>query len=167
MEKVLLLLLGLILFSSISQADDVKASSPVARFEYHLALELLPLVETKSNPAGAGFGLVFENWHLSRELISLIGVEADQDYNSQFRTDVIATFGLLARVTEGIYLGARLGVVTNNPGDPSGFGAVALRALLPITPNPGIFGALFTEADLGVSGTGNRYGAVRFGLKIL
>jgi hypothetical protein len=94
-------------------------------------------------------------------------VEADQDYGDHYRTDVNATFGLLARVVENIYVGARLGVVTNNPDAPTAFGAIALRALLPIVPNPGIFGALFTEADLGGSGAGHNYAAVRFGLKIL
>jgi hypothetical protein len=166
MKKICLIACVCVLASAnFSRAEDV--STPAHEgFEYHLALEILPIAESVNNPAGGGFGLVFENWHHSRELISLIGVEADQDYGDHYRTDVIANFGLLARVVEGIYVGARLGVVTNYPNDPNAFGALAIRALLPITPHPGFFGPLFTEADLGVSGAGHQYGAVRFGFKL-
>jgi hypothetical protein len=167
MKKIFLLASICILAStSLSRADDA-STSPMQGFEYHLALEILPIVESVNNPAGAGFGLVFENWHHSRELISLVGVSVDRDYGNNYRSDVIANFGLLARAVENIYVGVRVGVVTNNPNDPATFGALALRALLPITPHPSLLGALFTEADLGVSGSGHQYAAVRFGLKLL
>ena len=148
-------------FSSSARADG-------GSIHNHLTLDLLPIAFSANNPAGGAVAISYDRYHDWLKTAYSISLEAGASYASDNRRlDVMPELGFFTEITPAFSIGARVGIVVNNPGDPVGFGAVGLRLPALHPDQKEFFSFFFEEIDLGVSGTGARYGGLRLGMLIL
>jgi hypothetical protein len=134
----------------------------------HLTLDILPIALSANNPGGAGLGLSYDRYHDWLRSSYTITIESTIPYaGDKNRIDVMTELGFFTEITKPFALGARVGLVTNNPGGPAGFGAIGLR-LPALEPEKKEFMSFFyEEIDLGLNGSGERYAALRLAMTLL
>ena len=113
---------------SILCAVVIPSSAFGGSIHNHLTLDILPIAMSPNNPGGAGFGLFYDRYHDWLHSSYTLGVEASIPYSGDNRrTDVMPELGFFTEITKPFAIGARVGLVTNNPGGVLGFGALGLR----------------------------------------
>jgi hypothetical protein len=135
----------------------------------HLTLDVLPIAFSANNPGGGALALSYDRYHDWLKSSYSISLEASIPYSlsEQRRLDVISELGFFTEITRAFSVGARVGLVTNNPGTPAGFGALGLRLPALYPEQKEFLSFFFEEIDLGMSGAGERYGGLRLGMKLL
>ncbi len=134
----------------------------------HLTLDLLPIAFSANNPAGGAIALSYDRYHDWLKSAYSISIETGTPYSSDNRRfDVMTELGFFTEITPAFSIGARVGVVVNEPTQPSGFGALGLRLPALHPDQKEFFSFFFEEIDLGVSGVGDRYGGLRLGMLLL
>ena len=134
----------------------------------HLTLDLMPIAMSANNPGGGAVALSYDRYHDWLKSAYSISLETGTSYGSDNRRlDVMTELGFFTEITRAFALGARVGLVLNNPGAPAGFGAVGLRLPALYPEEKEFFSFFFEEIDLGILGSGERYGGLRLGMKIL
>jgi hypothetical protein len=134
----------------------------------HLTLDLLPIAFSANNGGGGAVALSYDRYHDWLKSAYSISVETGTSYGSENRRlDVMTELGFFTEITRAFSIGARVGLVVNNPGSPVGFGALGLRLPALYPEQKEFMSFFFEEIDLGVSGSGERYGGLRLAMKLL
>ncbi|MGK5082094.1 hypothetical protein WDW37_02225 [Bdellovibrionota bacterium FG-1] len=153
-----------ILFIALADSSLAQAGS----IHNHLTLDLLPLVMSANNPAGTGLALSYDRYHDWLKSSYEISIEETTPFSFEnHRMDVNFQLGFFTEINPAFSIGARVGVVVNNPGQPAGFGALGLRLPALHPEEKEFFSFFFEEIDLGLSGAGERYAGIRLGMKLL
>jgi hypothetical protein len=158
--------LGLALTVLLFCVPDARADG--GSIHQHLTLDLLPIATSPNTPAGGGVGISYDRYHDWLRSSYTLGFEVLTPYSSDNRRfDFIVSAGFFTEVTRAFSIGARLGVVTNNPGSPDGFGALGLRLPALAPEDKSFFSFFYEEIDLGLSGSGDRYASFRLAMTLL
>jgi hypothetical protein len=157
------LLIGLVLGLA-----SVPAWAAGGSIHNHVTLDLLPVTMSANNPAGAGAALSYDRYHDWLKSSYAISLEFSTPYSASSpgsrRVDLMGQLGFFTEINPAFSVGARVGVVFNAPGDPVGFGALALRLPALHPDQKDFFSFFYEEIDLGIAGSGDRYAALRLGM---
>ena len=162
--KILLQLLELVVFVLPCSFAYAEGGS----IHNHLTLDILPVAISANNSGGAGLAVSYDRYHDWLKSWYTLSFEVQTPYASKSRRyDFIPEIGFFTEITKPFALGARVGVVTNNPDQPTGFGAIGLRLPALFPEQKEFFGFFFEEIDLGIAGSGDRYATLRLAMKLL
>lgn len=147
-------------------SDDARADG--GSIHNHLTLDLLPIAFSPNNAGGGAMALSYDRYHDWLKSAYSISVEGSTSYGADNRrVDVMTELGFFTEITPAFSIGARVGLVVNNPDDPVGFGAVGLRLPALHPEQKEFFSFFFEEIDLGIGGSGERYGGLRLAMLLL
>ncbi len=163
-----ILLTVLLAMTQLGFFIPVKAGAD-SQIHNHLTLDILPIAQSPGTPVGGGLGVSYDRYYDALKTSYVLGAEALTPYSDANvpggrRVDVIADLGFSTEVTRAFAIGARIGVVVNQPGGPVGIGALLLRLPALIPEGKDFFSFFFEEADLGLAGAGERYASFRLGM---